>query len=538
MAVYAYLRFSSDGQRDGDSIERQTRDIDAYCLTHGLTISKWLRDEGVSAFRGRNRKRGELAGFIAGVVTGEVEANSTLIVESVDRLSREEVMDALDTYSTLINAGLTIVTTMDGLTHDRSTYNKEWPRLILTIAKMAVAREESEKKSVRAKSVWKARRANLAEKKLVAFLPLWLNKIDEPNEERVRIIDRMFREIADNKFGSYKIASRLNDEGIEAWGHRRKSGRKPTWHNGSVLNIVRGRAVLGEFQPMMDGPDGTPVPAGPVIPDYYPEVVDPALYQRAQAVLNSRTFKGGGGRTGIGRANLFSKLAKCEDCGASLQRRGVGGKRHYLVCSAGGRKACSNRKNLPYNQFEETFLNSIVQVELPGVAADDSEARDRLAVAEHKRASLQTQIDNFIQMVANGTVSPALGAALEKAEREAAAMDGVIKTARDALVTIQSTPAPNNRMAALMELRAQMADPDADLTVVRSRLATAIASVVDGIYMDDRGVVTVIVMDGLFNYRIDRDVVIRADAPDYAPDRVFTRGETDRAAKVRRLRAA
>lgn len=195
MAVYAYLRFSSDGQRDGDSIERQTRDIDAYCLTHGLTISKWLRDEGVSAFHGRNRKRGELAGFIAGVMTGDVEAGSTLIVESVDRLSREEVMDALDTYTTLINAGLTIITTMDGLTHDRSTYNREWPRLILTIAKMAVAREESEKKSIRAKSVWKARRANTAAKKLVAFLPLWLNTIDEPNEDRVRIINRMFREV-------------------------------------------------------------------------------------------------------------------------------------------------------------------------------------------------------------------------------------------------------------------------------------------------------------------------------------------------------
>ena len=202
------------------------------------------------------------------------------------------------------------------------------------------------------------------------------------------------------------------------------------------------------------------------------------------------------------------------------------------------RKICENRRSLPYDRFEETFLKSVVEVELPGSTADDGPAKDRLALAEHKRATLQTKIDNFVAMIAAGTVSAALGQALQKAEAEAAELDIEVGAARDHLLEIQSTPAPNSRMAALREFVDQMNDPAADKLVVRSRLASAIASVVDDIHMDSDGVMTVIIMDGLRNYQIDGDRVIRSDAPDYAPDRVFNRGDGERAATVRRLRAA
>lgn len=344
--IYAYLRYSSDRQSEGDSYERQTRLADAYALANGLTIHHWIRDEGVSAYKGANAKRGKLSKFIADVITGEIEPGSTLLVESVDRLSREAVMDALDTYTTIIKSGLTIVTLMDGLVHDRATYDREWPRLMLVVAKMAVAREESEKKSDRSKSQWKARREDQTAKRMVAFLPLWLEAIDKPKPERVALINRMFREIADLNFGVSKIASRFNDEGIPAWGVRKKSGKAPTWHGGSILNIVRGRSVLGEFQPMMDDDDGKPVPAGPLVADYYPEVVDPALYYRAQKALDGRQWKGGGGRKGESVSNLFSKLAKCAHCNGSLYRRGAGAGRFYLSCSGGMRKVCENRRSL------------------------------------------------------------------------------------------------------------------------------------------------------------------------------------------------
>lgn len=310
-SVYAYIRFSSDRQKDGDSIRRQTDAINAYCLANGLTDVEWLKDEGRSAFHGANRKRGDLAKFIGRVVAGEIEPGSTLIVESVDRLSREEVMTALDTYTTLINAGLTIVTTMDGQSHNRATYNSQWTNLILTLSKMAVANEESAKKSVRSKGAWEDRRSDPSKKKLGACQPGWLDKDHKPIPHRVEILRRLLTEVADLGYGTAKIAARLNAEGVPSWGSTKK--KIPTWHNSVVCLLVRSRACLGEFQPMTRDENQVRVPAGDLIPDYYPPVIDADLFYRAQAALDSRAFKGGGGggQKGENFSNLFWRIATC-----------------------------------------------------------------------------------------------------------------------------------------------------------------------------------------------------------------------------------
>lgn len=496
-SVYAYVRFSSDRQRDGDSIKRQTEAINAYCLANSLTVTEWMRDEGKSAFHGVNRKRGDFARFLGRVVAGEIEPGSILIVESVDRLSREEVMTALDTYTTLINAGLTIVTTMDGQSFSRANYNSQWTNLILTLSKMAVANEESAKKSVRSKGAWHTRRQ--LGTKLGSCQPGWLDRALNPIPERVAVVNRIFREVADNGCGTAKVAARLNHDGVPIFTKGRK-GSKGSWHNGVVRSIIRGRAVLGEFQPMMWDDHRRSVPAGPVIPDYYPAVVDSALYHRAQAVLDSRGFKGGQGRKGDTYANLFSKLIVCGACGSNLRSR-TGGKYRYLVCSSAARRACSNTRAVRYEEFEETFLDAILEVRFTAGKADDSEAVAALAEAEHRRATLQTKIENFVAMIAKGTISAALGQALDKAEVEAADLDGRIEAARKALERVRSTPAPNAHQNALMRLREAVSAPGADVYAIRSRMALAIKQVVTAMCMDGEGGVHV-ELDGAASYQI------------------------------------
>lgn len=85
-AVYAYIRYSSERQSGGDSVERQTQAINAYCAANGLTVTEWVRDLAKSAYSGSNRKTGQLSRFLARVVAGDIAPGSTLIVESVDRL--------------------------------------------------------------------------------------------------------------------------------------------------------------------------------------------------------------------------------------------------------------------------------------------------------------------------------------------------------------------------------------------------------------------------------------------------------------------
>src|SRR5690349_10393305 len=72
--AYSYMRFSRARQAKGDSARRQGEKVVEYCQQHGLLLddSLDLRDFGVSAFRGRHRKRGALSQFLEGVETGRI----------------------------------------------------------------------------------------------------------------------------------------------------------------------------------------------------------------------------------------------------------------------------------------------------------------------------------------------------------------------------------------------------------------------------------------------------------------------------------
>lgn len=113
-SAFSYLRFSSPEQAKGDSIRRQTEATASWCARNKITLdtSITLRDEGVSAFRGKHRDNPDthaLASFLQAVKSGRVPAGSYLIVESLDRLSREKIRPALTLLLNLIEAGIKVV---------------------------------------------------------------------------------------------------------------------------------------------------------------------------------------------------------------------------------------------------------------------------------------------------------------------------------------------------------------------------------------------------------------------------------------------
>src|SRR5688572_21023023 len=96
MRVFSYLRFSSPEQARGDSFRRQTEEPERWCRERGLELDDTLtlHDLGRSAFRGSHAEFGALRVFLDLVESGRVERGSILLVESLDRLSREAVLDA------------------------------------------------------------------------------------------------------------------------------------------------------------------------------------------------------------------------------------------------------------------------------------------------------------------------------------------------------------------------------------------------------------------------------------------------------------
>src|SRR6516165_9050469 len=98
--AYSYIRFSHAKQAEGGSLERQLALTRAYCERRGLALddSLDLQDLGLSAFRSDNVKDGALAGFLQACRTGRVPSNSVLVIESLDRLSRDQIRPALQLF--------------------------------------------------------------------------------------------------------------------------------------------------------------------------------------------------------------------------------------------------------------------------------------------------------------------------------------------------------------------------------------------------------------------------------------------------------
>src|SRR5688572_2171700 len=115
--AYSLIRFSTPGQADGDSFRRQNGPTYAFCEKHDLDLDTSLHESdvrrlGVSAFRGAQIRKGSLGKFIRLVEAGKVRKGSWLIVEEIDRLTRQIHDQAYDLCLTLMRKGIKIATIM------------------------------------------------------------------------------------------------------------------------------------------------------------------------------------------------------------------------------------------------------------------------------------------------------------------------------------------------------------------------------------------------------------------------------------------
>lgn len=276
--AYSYLRMSTDDQLKGDSRRRQLEASKAYAEQHGLELADdtQLEDIGISAFKGANVREGALGQFLAAVRAGSVERDSYLLVESLDRLSREEILPAHTLFLSIVQAGINLVTLADNRVYRAKTTNLV--DMITSLVIMERAHEESKTKSMRVGAAWKNKRKKAAEgQPMTARCPAWLRlSVDRRSyeliPERVEIVRQIFADSAAG-LGMYSITTRLNRAGVPAF--EGKNG----WHRSYLAKTLENRAVLGEFQPHVKV-DGKRVPEGEPIEGYYPAIISEELFFR------------------------------------------------------------------------------------------------------------------------------------------------------------------------------------------------------------------------------------------------------------------
>ncbi|HKB41394.1 MAG TPA: recombinase family protein, partial [Gemmataceae bacterium] len=306
--AYSYIRFSSRQQAEGDSLRRQTEQAEAYCQRRGWTLdtSLTLRDLGVSAFRGDNALAGNLGKFLEQVKRGTVQTGSVLIVESFDRISRQGIDEGYEVVKRILKAGVRIVTLSPEREFD-ATATKSLSKGALEIQLILErAAEESETKSKRcaAAQAQKRKEARANGTVATAILPGWLTlrggKIVEI-PKRVAVVRSIFA-LASAGYGYHRIVKKLEgdpDNGIPAVP---PFGKARHWCRSTLINMIRDRRVLGEYQPCKRTGKNSRVPDGEPIPNYYPAVITEAEWLAAQV----RPMPKGGKRGRQGKhANLF-----------------------------------------------------------------------------------------------------------------------------------------------------------------------------------------------------------------------------------------
>lgn len=403
--AYSYIRMSTDIQLRGDSRRRQLELSEAYAKDHDLELVKefQLEDLGVSAFRGANLSEvSSLGKFLHSVNNGGVPSGSYLLVESLDRLSRQNVFASLSIFTDLIKAGVKLVTLADGQVYTAET--TDFSQLVVSLAIMSRAHEESQTKSLRLSAAWVNKRRTIDDRKLTALSPAWLNlstdrRSFEIDAERAHVIRSIFEDAAAG-LGSYAIARRLNKSGIEPF------GRSTGWQTSYIGKILTSRAAIGEYQPHRIV-DGRRVAIGPVITNYFPAVVDEQLYLRVQAGRSQRRI-GGAGRKGQHVSNLFSGLARCAYCAAPMHfiNKGAppkGGT--YLACDNARRGLGCDNIAWRYDDFEASFLTFVEEIDLESFlrVQDESghrqEIEKKIQAAEGRLAQLEKERDRTFRLL-------------------------------------------------------------------------------------------------------------------------------------------
>src|SRR5262249_36337973 len=144
----------SPAQTDGDSIRRQTALARGWCDRNGATLDTraTYEDRGTSGFRGKHRESGMLRRFLDDVESGHIPRGSTLLIENLDRLSREKPVVGVNVLTGILLAGVRIVQ----LSPDEIELTEDSDLFALFRGQMSQARghDESKTKAARMSAVW------------------------------------------------------------------------------------------------------------------------------------------------------------------------------------------------------------------------------------------------------------------------------------------------------------------------------------------------------------------------------------------------
>lgn len=377
--AYSYIRFSSKKQEQGDSVRRQSEMAERYAADNNLRLSdKNFQDLGISAFKEGNRP--SLADLLSAIEEGSIETGSTIIIESLDRLSRRGIDVTQKIIKSILQHGVFIASLVDGLLLNRDSVNDLVAVIRIALA-ADLAHKESEKKSQRLRATkGQQRRAALEGKAINKILPFWLSRDDSGYcfSERLETVKRIVT-LKQQGHGSNKIAQILNKDGV-------KPLRSKEWNHTTVIKTIRNPTLYGAYQTTETTKERKVIKLD-LVENYYPAVISKEEWMLLQSDQNNE--KKGYKST----QNAYTGLLKCS-CGGALSRQNQSykGKSYsYHICTnrRDGRK-CELTKSV--KNLEEALTHILKKLEIK-----KTKKLDNSLITE--RAQTKTRIDELNEML-------------------------------------------------------------------------------------------------------------------------------------------
>lgn len=407
--VFSYSRISSSEQRKGRGLKRQADMAAEYAAEHNYELVE-LSDSGVSAFKAKNNAtHGKLAVFIQAITDGMVEPGSILLVEALDRLSRDDMTVALEKFLAIINRGVEVHTLADGKVYVKGCNLAD---IMMSIIMMCTANQESVHKSNRGKKNWEAIRDDLrAGKAAASHVPRYIKRIksDEGDryelpEENKKLLTRIVKMYLDEDMGYRNICRELNDEGIKNF-----MGRK--WATAGLNQMLQNVALMGNYAPESM--------KGEVVEGLFPAAITVDTWNRLLSRRREKASPYVAGRTG-GTVYMFKNIIKCGECGESMFISQCAGHSYYRCASQrNGVESCCNG-GMRVDEVDVAVFEFLAGVDFAAVFSDQSAVKveqDKLDALAGEIVALEAKQENLLDALESSS-SKALTARLDKVEAD------------------------------------------------------------------------------------------------------------------------
>ena len=331
---YSYCRWSSGKQTSGTSLIRQMEMAQEWVEARkerGFYLDQQIIiDAGKSGHYGENLdpEQGNLAKFIEKAKAGEIEQNSYLIIEKLDRFSRADPVQIEHLIHEIVKKHKINIVLLHPVEREitKETISKTDIRLLMFI-ELEIANAQSKEKSHRLRKAWDQKRKKIMEgKHQIQNLPNWLYLDQESNQIKVdkykaKAIHYLFKRTAEG-IGQIVLCREMTEK-FKPIANLTKRWKTLHWNKSYISQLLRDRRLLGEYQPYkFDSIENEDNPIltkrhrrqeGPPKQDYYPRVISDDLFNKVQSEKHTRKKTTSDSKMDI--INLFRGLVFCKYSG-------------------------------------------------------------------------------------------------------------------------------------------------------------------------------------------------------------------------------